>query len=658
MPTSEVTQFDIESTSVADLRRTGVHAYAEAQTPGGEPQTHIICVAWAKGGDDPELWFPGEPVPQAIIDHAAAGGRFAGWNVGFDATMWLTILTPRHGWPQVRFPEQFECTMARATYWGCPASLDVAGRALGLNITKDKAGHALMLQMARPRSFDPFGRPVWWHVTDPAKRMRLANYCVVDVESERAVARALPPLPPRERAIWELDQRMNARGVRVDTCLVSAMTGVADRAQRDITQRLKALTSGEVTSTNQVAALTGWLQKNGLFIPNLQKGTVADTLKHAPRGIARDALALRAEGSKASTAKLTAFTEAVCIDERVRGMLRYYGAGRTGRWSGAGGAKVQPQNLPRGSIKDVMLAIRMILAGAPLDHIEALFEDSVLGVVASCLRGCFIASDGHLLVCADFAQIEARVIAWLAGQQDILDVFASGEDVYVYTAQGIGSSSRTLGKVCVLGLGFGMGAPKFQATAATYGLALDAEFAESTVYAWRDKNRRIVSFWYDLDRAMRECIEAPFGTRTRAGRIVFIRGNDGVGMQLPSGRLLIYRNARIEYDPYTGRDAITFDGISQTTKQWGAIRTYGGKLAENCTQAVARDVMADAMLALDARGQNLLLSVHDELIGEAPKADAQRTLGEMLAVMRTAPTWAPGLPVGAEGWIGPRYRKG
>lgn len=269
--------------------------------------------------------------------------------------------------------------------------------------------------------------------------------------------------------------------------------------------------------------------------------------------------------------------------------------------------------------------------------------------------------EAKVLVCADFAQIEARVIAWLAGQQDILDVFASGEDVYTYTARLIGSTSRQLGKVCVLGLGFGMGPVKFILTAASYGLTIDEVFAESTVKAWREANREIVHFWYELDDAFREAIKSPYGTRVKVGDYVTVeRGRTAVFIRLPSGRQLVYRNARLVYNPdarhRSGYD-IVYEGVDQKTKRWATIRTYGGKLAENVTQAVARDIMAEALLTLDDLGVDLRLTVHDEIIAVALASEAQRTLDLIIEIMRTPPAWGLGLPIGAEGWFGERYRK-
>jgi DNA polymerase bacteriophage-type len=277
------------------------------------------------------------------------------------------------------------------------------------------------------------------------------------------------------------------------------------------------------------------------------------------------------------------------------------------------------------------------------------------------VRAAVPAVEGTEFVCADFAQIESRVIAWLAGQTDILEVFASGRDVYVYTANRIGSDNRQLGKVCVLGLGFGMGWEKFIATALLMGgLVLTEDFARATVKNWREANDKIVRFWYDLDDAFRKAIVSAPGTRVPVGKVVIERGEDAIGILLPSGkRRLIYRNPRLEPDPSNrvNGTSIVYDGIQQYSKQWGPVRTYGGKLAENITQAVARDVMAHVMLLLDGMKVDLRLTVHDEIIAVASAAKAAATLTLVLETMRTPPPWAHDLPVGAEGWHGKRYRK-
>jgi DNA polymerase len=269
-----------------------------------------------------------------------------------------------------------------------------------------------------------------------------------------------------------------------------------------------------------------------------------------------------------------------------------------------------------------------------------------------------------VFICCDYSQIEARVLAWLAGQQDILDVFARNEDVYVYTAGKIGSTNRQLGKVCVLGLGFGMGWSKFIATAKLMGeLDLDETFAQDTVRNWRTSNPKIVRLWYVLDDTFRAAIVAPVGARLPVGDspLTIERGKDAIGIMLPSQkRRLIYRNPRLvpnEDSFHETKTDIHYDGIQQMSKKWGPIKTYGGKLAENVTQATARDVMAAGLLEMDSIGLDLRMTVHDEVIAVCAESEASMKLAVMLGIMRKAPAWAEGLPVWAEGWTGKRYKK-
>ena len=585
------------------------------------------------------------------------------WNVSFERNIWRRIMQPRFGWPPVP-EEQWVCTMATAAFWGLPSRLEYCAAALRLPIQKDQTGAQLMLKMAAPTNMraieqDPETPPEWDN--DPEHLIRLAAYCCIDVEVERAIQRKLAPLPDREREIWLLDQAMNQRGIQVDLDLVSQMIPLASETHAGLHQHITELTQGEVTKTSQVDNILVWLNARlDPKIPNLKKDTLVRTRAVLPPGPERDVIDARLAGRFASPAKLTALMSATCEDGRLRDLLRYYGAGRTGRWSGAGGSGVQLQNLPRPTIKNAETAISLIQDECPADFLDLAFADSALGVIASCLRGCFTASPGHLLTCGDLAQIEARVLAWLAGQDDVLDVFRTGEDIYRYTAEQVGSTNRQLGKVIRLALGFGMGSVRFQETAELYGVRLGIADAVTAVETFRAVSDAVVQFWWDLDRAFRTALSSTTGGPWfRAGEVAFQRGRTGIAMRLPSQRLLLYRNARLQPHPDPQRrDEIVYDGLHQKTKQWGVIRTYGGKLAENATQAMARDVMADAMLTLDHElGHRLLLTSHDEIIAEAPQQTAHVHLEDMLDVMRRPVPWAPELPVDAAGFVAYRYRK-
>lgn len=634
-----VLSIDFETASKADLRKTGVRRYA------ADPSTIVLCMAWAFDDDPVQIWAPGDPPFQRVISHVLKNGTVRGWNVAFEWEVWNYVLRRDHPAFPILPMGSLEDTMARAAYWGLPLSLDKAGEALGTKL-KDKAGHKLMLQMCRPRADG-----TWWHDADPVKYQQLKDYCRTDVEVEREIASELPPLPDREKQIWMMDRRINSRGVGVDMKLVDEMRVLSQRGKVQLDVAMSTATAGAVKTTSQTTPLLTFLQAHGYPHDDLKKDTIKSRLPDAS-GLERQVLQIRREAARASAAKLTALQNAA-HKGRVHGTLQYYGASRTGRFAGR---IFQPQNLPRPTIKNVDGIIAAVLSGrASYNDIDMLSTDGVMGAVASCIRGCLVAPPRKSLISADLSQIEARVVAWLAGQQDILDVFAAGDDVYVHTAAKIGSDDRQLGKVCVLGLGFGMGASKFVATAKTYGIVLTEDEATAIVRAWRGANDRIMQFWWDCDDAAR--LIATGAKRAHVQNVTFYRHGNAMLIELPSGRHLVYRRIRLEHDDATDRDSIVFDGVNQFTKQWGPCRSYGGKLVENIVQATARDVMTDAMLEIE-QFTSIVLSVHDEVVAEHDEREADQILQQMLNTMTAQRSWTTGLPIGAAGWVGPRYRKG
>ncbi len=630
---------DLETTSIADLRKTGSQVYAE------HPDTRITVLCYAID-DGPVVTVIDFTVVPAEFAIAALGAVFVAHNYAFEWHLYYAKLVPL-GWPVIPLA-QWSCTMARSLVAGYPASLDVGGRAIGLRFRKDPTARDLMLRFARPRSLSPL---TWWHETDPARFQKLCEYCAQDVLAERELDSRLPELSPRERAVFELDHHINQRGLGVDHALVRDLAVLTEQARDQLARDVVRLTNGQVTSLNQVAQLRAWLFFQGVDMPDLRRDTVkawlADpTLPDGPRKL----LQARLDASRASTAKLAAIAAARSLDGRVRGTFQYYGAGRTGRWAGR---RFQPQNLFRGSIRDVPAAIRAIRAGATPDDLALLFEDSALGVVASCLRSTIMAAPLHRLVVADLAQIEARVLAWLAQQQDALMVFRRNEDIYTATANAIGSTNRQLGKVLVLACGFGMGAVRFQQTALSYGVVLDAVEAETAVILWRQLNVNIVTLWWDAHRVLMRVLRHGPGATEQLGFLTFIHRPGRLLIKLPSGRHLVYREPRIEQND-KGFDEFTYMG--SLGGNWIRLRSWPGKVIENIVQAVARDVMVGAMLTLVQ--QPLIATIHDELIAEVPEADAEPTLDLMLKVMRRTPAWAPGLPINAAGFVVRRYQKG
>jgi DNA polymerase len=631
---------DLETTSTVDLRQTGVHAYAE------HPDTRITVLCFAIDDEPVQRWFTGLCAPPDFQAAITAGAIVVAHNYLFEWNLYYQKLVPK-GWPPVPL-SRWSCTMARALVAGYPAALDLAGQALKLPIQKDRSARDLMLRFARPRSLNPL---TWWHETDPVRFQKLIDYCVQDVEAERYLDRAVPELSPRERLLFELDHHINMRGIGIDLPLVDDLQQLTGVAQHQLRDRITRLTNGQVRSLNQVAQLRQWLEFQGALLPDLRRATVQQALTaQTLPGPARTALQARLDASRSSTAKLGAIAAARSQDGRVRGAFQYYGANRTGRWAGR---RVQFQNFFRGSIKDVPAALRLIRAGASPDDLDLLFEDSALGVVASCLRSTIMAGPLQRLAIADFSQIEARVLAWLAGQHDALGVFARGEDIYIATAAAVGSNSRQLGKVLVLACGYGMGHERFRETALGYGITLSLGEAIDAVTAWRQVNHRIVSFWWDTHHALRAVARAGAGAHWRVGEVTMIRAQRAVLIRLPSGRHLVYRHPRIEANGQ-GYDEFTYMG--SLGGGWTRLRAWPGRTAENITQAVARDVMAEAMLQLT--DLPLIATVHDELIAEVPVDEADPTLDRMLAVMRRTPVWAPGLPVDAAGFVTRRYSKG
>lgn len=646
---------DLETYSEVDLAKAGPHAYAE------HPSTDVHCVAWRiKGGmaDCGGLWLPGQPVPGPVILHVTGQcDRIVAHNYLFEWNLWGLVLAQRHGWPLPAF-KQWSCTMARALYHGLPASLETLGQALGLAHTKDPTARRNMLKLCKPRAYGPEGKAIWWKddpAAGPGMLKNLYAYCLRDVETECDADDALPELPERERRVFLMDGEVNQRGVGIDLELIEKLDLITQGEGVRLNQDMAAATGGQVKTAAQVGALAAWLDANGPPVPALDKAGVATALLTA-NDVTRPALLCRREGAKASTAKLKSMRAAASCDRRARGMFQYYGAGRTGRWAGR---RAQFQNYPRPTLKQnlVDLAVRWARMGRTADDYRVMFPGTPMDVVASCLRACLVPAPGRVLGSVDLSQIEARVVAWLAGQQDILDVFASGEDVYTYTAGKIGSNDRQMGKVLVLACGFGMGPDKFLATAALYGIKLDLDQAKELVYGWRRANAKIEAFWYALGEAFRRVALGPRGMAERVGHLVLQKAGKAVRIVLPSGRHLVYQDVQILQDD-AGRPEITYMGVHQLTRQWDRLRTYGGKLAENATQAVARDVMADALLELHDRDVPVVGSIHDEALFESEPDEMPATFAFALRAFQRTPKWAPGLPVGAAGWVGDCYRKG
>lgn len=691
---------DFETCSTVDLRKAGAWRYAE------DASTQILCAAYAVDEGPIRAWTPGvNTIPAAFALLERGEAVLSAWNAEFELAVWMRIATLRHGWPAIE-PTQIRDTMIQSAYWGFPLGLDEATKAIsGGQRGKDLEGHRLMLRMSKPRGFNEDGTPRWWHEEDPDRYARLIEYCRKDVEEERANRLLLPRLPRAEQNAWVASTRMNRRGVKIDVELADLLNAVARHyADTALDPHMELLTGGAVKRCSNAQGLLEWVRANGLpDATSLAKDELIRHIAAVQTRIARGetgldvllaALRLRQIAAKSSTRKLEAMLRCVSPwDGRARGVFQFYGAQRTGRLAGR---LYQPQNLPRGELpKDVdptLLADSVLAKAAELrrlriggrEFLDAMVDfiqtasktGGALDAIAALIRSCQISDAGPelgRLVVGDYSQIEARVVAWLAGQNDILYVFASGEDVYVYTAKKMGSDNRQLGKVCVLGLGFQMGADRFRDTAASapYFLNFTAVEAEKIVAGWRAANPKIKAAWYNADRAFRSAMS---GRTTKALRCVFAPYRDAatlpetvdVSITLPSGRRLIYRQCQVRPGTkWDGHTQLSYYGVDQKTRRWARIDTYGGSLVENITQAVARDVMTHALLRLErqcAKGSGFrpVLTVHDELGCEytARHANDKEALHYMAeALTEDLPAWTKGLPVAAECAVLTRYRK-
>lgn len=630
-----IVSVDFETRSAVDLRKTGVYIYAD------DPSTDVWCMAYAFDDEEPKVWTPADPIDTRLEDYIVEGGMLRAWNANFERVIWNKIMVARYQWPRTR-ASQWHCTMAQASAMGLPRALGQAADVLKVEQQKDKTGQNLMMRMARPRKTNEDGTHVWWDTPD--KVQALIQYCLQDVRTEIAVAERLAEMDEQERQVFLLDQRINDRGVMLDRDLLRRVRVLADTSKEEIDAEIARLTKGQVTGATKGVDLVKWLNKYGVATKSVDKQHVARLLARDDlHPVIRKVLELRQDGAKSSTAKLDSMENAAGPDDRMRGLLVYHGAA-TGRWSGK---LVQPQNFPRPAKKQNELneIIAKLKAGQSVaDH------GAGTQIASDLLRSMIIAKPGHRLLFADYSAIEARVLAWLAGQSDLVEDFAKGRDAYKGMASvvfrkavdDITLDERQVGKALTLGCGFGMSGKRFAEFA-----KLDEDLALTAVAAYREKNHRIVSYWRELEQ---EYVDI--------GRAAAAAGRTYMRVPLPSGRCLTYHNPRIvERETPWGemRDTLQVDTLNSVTRQWVSQFIWGGLAVENVVQATARDIMAGAMVRLEERGYPVVMSVHDEIICEVP--DGHGSLAEMIEIMVTVPDWAKGCPVAAEGKESLRYEK-
>ena len=633
-----------------DLKKVGAYRYA------GDPTTEVLCAAFAVDDGPIDLWMRDQPVPDIIVRAVAEGWTFRAYNAAFERAIWNRVLAPRHGWPEPKL-EHWRCSMAASAASALPGSLDHVADALALPVRKDEDGQQIMLEMCRPRQRLPGEDPniPHWH-EDPARLVRLGEYCKRDVEVERLIAQRVPPLSDNEQALWILDQQINRRGFAVDIPLATAARELSRATLIEINHELDTLTGGRVTSVSQVARIIALVQERGHKIENLGKRNVSAVLAAGPSEKIARLLTLRQEGSRASANKLETLL-ASANDGRLHGALRFHGAA-TGRWSGHG---FQPHNLSREQPDDPNAAIAAVLSG-DIERVRTI--GSPLDVIGSLSRALICAAPGHTLIGADYSGIEARVTAWFAGEQWKLDTFrrfdATGDptiEPYCVAASRIfghpitpeDEEARHIGKMCELAFGFGGGLGAFRR------IAPDADFTDEEVETfkrqWRSAHPNIVRFWGSLHRTLLRAVR----TRTPMTlRNISTEMRDGnLYLKLPSGREIVYPQARIEPGAYDS-DRIVFK--DSALGKWRDVeRSWHGLFVENVVQATARDLLAAAMPRLEAAGYTIVLHVHDEIVCEVPEDFGE--VAEFTRLMTELPAWAEGLPLVAKTSRRQRYAK-
>lgn len=664
-----ICSIDFETRSQVDLPKVGAHKYFEHHT------TEIWCMAWAFDFGPISLWRRGQPPPVEIIDHVRKGGRVRGWNVAFERLAWNIICVNRYGWPKLTY-EQTWCTQAQALTQGLPAALDKAAEALGIDMRKDQEGRKLMLKMCRPRLVNPDGTAIWWD--NEELQLRLGDYCMQDVATERAIGARLRPMPDMERAIYLIDQRINDRGMLLDHDLVHAALTVVGQAVRHLDYEVRNWTKGMVANTRKRTDLLNWLWLHGDLdddVDSIDKYALAKLLKRDDLTDAtRAVLTIRQEAAKSSTAKLSVMQRASNRDGRIRGVLRYYGARQTGRWAGH---LLQPQNFPRGHIlpADLEATVNDVKAADATLDLSGLIvlHGPPLDLIASLLRACIIAAPGHVLLVADWNAIEARILAWLAGSTILLHLFRTGGDPYKVMAShvyhkavaDIDDDERFLGKTLVLSCGYQCGWRNLQNRIAKEGVEIDDYDAIAAIETYRQSNPEITELWRAMEAAAKDAIMNP-GTvfKHRSGVAFGVKGSI-LYMKLPSGRFLAYLHPKIEMVTIEGddgpyeREQITFMGVNPITWRWQRLYTYGGKLTENAVQAIARDTLASGLLRVEAAGYPVVLHVHDEIVVEIDTFDLAlgKSLAEFVGLLNVTPDWLGDCPLKVAGWQGRRYRK-
>ena len=639
---------DLETYSDQPLAKTGVYRYVES------PDFEILLFAYSvDGGSVQQIDLAcGEKIPSEILS-ALEDETVTKW--AFNANFERICLSRFLGYPTGDYlePDSWKCSMVWAAYMGLPLSLEGVGAVLGLEKQKLTEGKDLIKYFCQPcaptKSNGQRTRNLPEHAAD--KWLAFKRYNIRDVETEMSIQARLSKYPVPD-SVWEeyhLDQEINDRGVGLDMELVRQAIQMDGRSRSELTQAMKELTS--LDNPNSVQQMKQWLANNGVETDTLGKKAVAELLKTAPPQLQK-VLILRQQLAKSSVKKYQAMETAVCADGRARGMFQFYGANRTGRWAGR---IIQMQNLPQNHLDDLSEARGLVRAGS-FDALEMLYED-VPDTLSQLIRTAFVPQENRKFIVADFSAIEARVIAWLAGEKWRQDVFAEGKDIYCASASqmfgvpvekhGVNGHLRQKGKIAELALGYGGSVGALKAMGALE-MGLQEDELPALVSAWRQANPKIVQFWWAVDRAVMDAVKNKTTMKTHG--IIFSARNGMLFITLPSGRSLAYVKPKIGTNKFGG-DCITYEGVGGT-KKWERIDSYGPKFVENIVQATSRDILCYAMQTLHCC--SIVMHIHDEAVIEA---DCRMSLQAVCDQMGQTPAWAGGLLLRADGYVCDFYQK-
>ena len=659
------TLVDIETYSEVDIKSCGLYRYAT------DPSFEILLIAWATddGGGFGETQCcdlaTGDPFPAELLEAFQSGTvRLIAHNASFERVC-FSVHLQRHFPGQYLqpgaflSPDNWLCTMVMAGSLTLPLALKDVGEVLKTAQQKDKEGERLIKLFSMPckptKSNGYRTRNLPQHY--PADWAKFKGYCIQDVNTEIDIYKRLKrfPMPDREWHHYRVNERVNDRGVKIDTELVQQAIACDLMLSDTMTKKAYELTGLE--NPNSVSQLKSWLDERGIPMDSLGKKDVAQMIgeldKNGVDEEAMDMLKLRLQMAKSSVKKYQAAERCVCPDGRARGLFQFYGASRTGRYSGR---NIQLQNLPQNHISTLEQARELVKMGC-FDMVESIYGNTP-DVLSQLIRTMLVPKEGCEFIVADFSAIEARVLAWEAEEQWVLDAFENGEDLYCATASqmfhvpvvkhGVNGELRQKGKIATLACGYG-GSSGALISMGALQMGLKEEELPEIIDSWREANPKIVQYWWDVEKAAMTAYKT--GERSEIGKIAFEFWSGTLWMVLPSGRRLAYLKPRTQPNRF-GRMSLTYEGVGQNHK-WSRQETYSGRLVENATQAIARDILAEAMARMEDYGLSIVGHVHDEVIIEAPIGKYK--VDEVCKLMAIKPDWCEGLPLSAAGYLAPSY---